>query len=670
MRIYLFGVGAECMQDFHKKQTFLIPVYLLLALSILLIGVITYIYPLLGFLFILIFLCILYFVIRIEWTYKNKLELYIKSITARVKNLNNEAITEMPIGVLIYNKEYQIQWGNQYILDRIDSLNLIGQHLFDVSEGLMSLVTQQEKKEDVLLINKHTYRVILRREEQVIYFFDVTEQAQLEKLYEDQRTVISGILLDNYDEITQGLDDQERSSINGTVTTLLNNWANQYGIYLRRVSSDRLYGVLNEGILGELEKNKFSILDTVREETTKKNLPITLSIGVGVGTTSLPELGQLAQSGLDLALGRGGDQVTVKNVNGKVKFFGGKTNPIEKRTRVRARVISHALKDLMKSSVNVIIMGHKMPDMDAIGSAVGVLKMVQHNEVPGYIVVDHSDIDKGVQGLMKEMQKNDTIMSSFISPEQAEELITDDTLIIVVDTHRPSMVTEEGLLQKTDKIVVIDHHRRGEDFIKDAILVYMEPYASSTAELVTELLEYQPKKIKLNMIEATALLAGIIVDTKSFTFRTGARTFDAASYLRSNGADTILVQKLLKQDMKQFIKRAELIEEAYIYKNGIAISHGPADEEYSQVLIAQAADTLLSMTDVVASFVIAKRSDNVVSISSRSLGEVNVQLIMESLGGGGHLTNAATQIENMTIKEVELKLIENIDQYLEGGTIQ
>ncbi|MBP0724912.1 DHH family phosphoesterase [Bacillus sp. RG28] len=658
------------MQDFHKKQTFLIPVYLLLALSILLIGVITYIYPLLGFLFILIFLCILYFVIRIEWTYKNKLELYIKSITARVKNLNNEAITEMPIGVLIYNKEYQIQWGNQYILDRIDSLNLNGKHLFDVSEGLMTLVTQQEKKEDVLLINKHTYRVILRREEQVIYFFDVTEQAQLEKLYEDQRTVISGILLDNYDEITQGLDDQERSSINGTVTTILNNWANQYGIFLRRVSSDRLYGVLNEGILAELEKNKFSILDTVREETTKKNLPITLSIGVGVGMTSLPELGQLAQSGLDLALGRGGDQVTVKNVNGKVKFFGGKTNPIEKRTRVRARVISHALRDLMKSSVNVIVMGHKMPDMDAIGSAVGVLKMVQHNEVPGYIVVDHSDIDKGVQGLMKEMQKNETIMSSFISPEQAEELITDDTLIIIVDTHRPSMVTEEALLQKTDKIVVIDHHRRGEDFIKDAILVYMEPYASSTAELVTELLEYQPKKVNLSMIEATALLAGIIVDTKSFTFRTGARTFDAASYLRSNGADTILVQKLLKQDMKQFIKRAELIEEAYIYKNGIAISHASADEEYSQVLIAQAADTLLSMTDVVASFVIAKRSDNVISISSRSLGDVNVQLIMESLGGGGHLTNAATQIENMTIKEVELKLIENIDQYLEGGTIQ
>lgn len=658
------------MQDFHKKQMFLIPVYLLTALSIFLVATVIYFHPQLGLIFLAIFLLVVFIVVKIEIKYRYILDTYIESVMSRVKNLSDEAITDMPIGVLLYDKEYQIEWGNQYIINILDDHSLIGKHLYDLSEGIMALITKKEKKEDLIIINKRTYRAVIKREERYIYLFDVTEQAQMEKLYEDQRTVIAVILLDNYDELTQGLDDQERSSINGIVTTFLNAWASKYGIFLRRVSSDRLYAVLNEGILNELENNKFSILDQVREETAKKNMPITLSFGVGIGSESLPELGQLAQSGLDLALGRGGDQVTVKNINGKVKFFGGKTNPVEKRTRVRARVISHALKDLMKSSSNVMIMGHKSPDMDSVGSAIGILKMVSHNEVNGYVVIDKDEIDKGVKRLMKEMSKSEQYMASFISPEKAKELVTEDTLVIVVDTHRPSMVIEESLLEETDKIVVIDHHRRGEDFIKDAILVYMEPYASSTAELVTELLEYQPKKIKLNMLEATALLAGIIVDTKSFTLRTGARTFDAASYLRTNGADTVLVQNLLKQDMNEYIRRAELIEEAYMYKNGFAISYGEENVYYDQVLIAQAADTLLTMTDVIASFVIAKRSDHIVSISSRSLGDINVQLIMEELGGGGHLTNAAAQIESSSIREVELKLLKIIDQYIEGGSNQ
>ncbi|WP_088012664.1 DHH family phosphoesterase [Gottfriedia acidiceleris] len=656
------------MQDFHKKQMFLIPVYLLTALSVFLIGTVVYIQPKIGIIFIVIFLCVIFLVVKLEIKYRYVLDMYIESVMSRVKNLSNEAITEMPIGVLLYDREYHIEWGNQYILNILDDRSLIGKHIYDLSEGLMALISKKEKKEDVLNINKRTYRVVIKREERYIYLFDVTEQAQLEKLYEDQRTVIGIILLDNYDEMTQGLDDQERSSVNGAVTTMLNSWANNHGIFLKRVSSDRYSVVLNEGILALLENNKFSILDQVREETTKRNLPLTLSVGVGVGSLNLTELGQLAQSGLDLALGRGGDQVTVKNINGKVKFFGGKTNPVEKRTRVRARVISHALRDLMKSSTNVMIMGHKLPDMDALGSAVGILKMVMHNEVDGYVVINKDEVDKSVNRLMKEMSKNEQFLSCFISPEKAKELISEDTLIIVVDTHRPTMVEEESLLDETDKIVVIDHHRRGEDFIKDAILVYMEPYASSTAELVTELLEYQPKKIKLSMLEATALLAGIIVDTKSFTFRTGARTFDAASYLRSNGADTILVQNLLKQDMNEYIRKAELIEEAYMYKEGFAISFGKDNVNYDQVLIAKAADTLLTMTDVIASFVIAKRSDNVVSISSRSLGNINVQLIMEELGGGGHLTNAAAQIESSSIREVEQHLLRIIDEYIEGRT--
>src|SRR5690606_10016957 len=288
--------------------------------------------------------------------------------------------------------------------------------------------------------------------------------------------------------------------------------------------------------------------------------------------------------------------VAIKEENGKVRFYGGKTNPMEKRTRVRARVISHALTELVKASDKVIIMGHKAPDMDSIGSAIGILNIAKANDVNGYIVFDQDDIDKSVQRLVESIKRKEELWQSFIEPGEAEEIITSQSLVVVVDTHKPSMAANEKLLEMTDYKVIIDHHRRGEEFIDNPTLVYMEPYASSTAELVTELLEYQPKTLKLSMLEATALLAGIIVDTKSFTLRTGSRTFDAASFLRSKGADTVLVQQFMKEDLDLYIKRSKLIEKAQIYYNQIAIAKGDPGTSLSPVLIAQAADTLLTLT--------------------------------------------------------------------------
>ena len=264
-------------------------------------------------------------------------------------------------------------------------------------------------------------------------------------------------------------------------------------------------------------------------------------------------------------------------------------------------------------------MGHKSPDMDAIGSAIGILKVAQTNDREGYIVIDFQDIDKSVQRLIAEIKTTKPdLYGRFITPEDASEIITDETLLVIVDTHKPSMVIDERLLNRMDQVVVIDHHRRSDEFISHSLLVYMEPYASSTAELVTELLEYQPKKSKMDMLEATSRLAGIIVDTKSFTLRTGSRTFDAASYLRTQGADTVLVQKFLKEDVHTYIERSKLIETVSFYREGIAITVGESDESHNQVLIAQTADTLLTMDGVIASFVIAKRSDDLVGISARS----------------------------------------------------
>ncbi|WP_129728636.1 DHH family phosphoesterase [Ectobacillus funiculus] len=655
------------MPEFYKKQKFLYPIYALTLLTLLLVTVLVYYNWIFGVAASFLFCLIVLVLIKFELAFRKNLEQYTSDMITRVKKVSDEALNQMPIGILLYNKEYGIDWANPYLTSCFGHQSLAGWHLYDLSEALLLLV-KQEMIADVITLNKRKFRVFVRREEKLIYFFDVTEQTHIEKMYEDQRTVLAVIYLDNYDEVTQGLDDQQRTNITSHVTAILNSWALKYGMYLKRVSSERFFVVLNESILLQVEKSKFDILDQVREETAKRNIPLTLSIGVGSGALELPELGVMAQSGLDLALGRGGDQVAVKQATGKVKFYGGKTNPIEKRTRVRARVISHALKDLVLESNNIIIMGHKLPDMDALGAAIGILKVAELNEREGYIVLDEQGLDKGVKRLIEELKQQPVLWSRFISPEQALELATDESLLVIVDTHKPSMVIEPQLLSTIENVVVIDHHRRGEDFIEDPLLVYMEPYASSTAELVTELLEYQPKRLKMSMLEATALLAGIIVDTKSFTFRTGSRTFDAASYLRSHGADTVLVQKLLKEDMNQYLKIAKTLQNAYIYKNGIAIATAEEGQLHDQVLIAQAADTLLTMTGVVASFVIAKRTEQMIGMSGRSLGEINVQIILEALGGGGHLTNAATQMHHTSITEAENQLKAVIDEYLQGGT--
>ncbi|SEN43076.1 c-di-AMP phosphodiesterase, consists of a GGDEF-like and DHH domains [Mesobacillus persicus] len=655
------------MPSYLERRQMRYPLYGLIAVLLVLLGILSYYNWIIGAIgYFLTGLCI-FFLFNIFYQVRKETEEYISTLSYRVKKVGEEALMEMPIGIMLINDDYLIEWTNPFIASCFNEDSLVGRSLYDVADVVVPLI-KQEVETEIISMYDRKFRVVHKSEERLLYFFDVTEQTEIEKLYYDERTVISYIYLDNYDELTQGMDDQTRSSLNNLVTSLLNKWATNNGVFLKRVSSERFIGVFNEHILQLLEKGKFSILDEVRETALKQNVPLTVSIGVGTGFSSLPELGEQAQSSLDLALGRGGDQVAIKLTNGKVKFYGGKTNPVEKRTRVRARVISHALRDLIGESDKVLVMGHKYPDMDAIGSAIGILKVAQMNQREGFIVVNKQEIDVSVQRMMEEIGKKEELSSRFISPEQAFEIASDDTLLVIVDTHKPSLVIDERVLNRIENRVVIDHHRRGEEFVKNPLLVYMEPYASSTAELVTELLEYQPKSGKIQMLEATALLAGIIVDTKSFTLRTGSRTFDAASYLRSHGADTVLVQKFLKEDIETYIKRARIIENVYFFREGIVIAKADDEDISNQVIIAQAADTLLTMDGVSASFVISLRSDTLVGISARSLGEVNVQVIMENLNGGGHLTNAATQLTNVTLSEAEFMLQEAIVNYLEGGT--
>ena len=658
------------MASFFRKR----PIRYPLVLFMLLGGVAAYLlltnHLLVGLLFALLVIGVSIYAWILEQRVYEETERHIETLSYRMKKVGEEALLEMPIGILLINDQYVIEWANPYMMQKLPFDTIIGEELFSISKDFNQLLKQEDLKEMVISFDDNNYKVLYKAEEKLLYFFDITEQVEMESLYYGDRTVIGVLFIDNYDEIAQGMDDQTRGQLNSIVTSCVNDWGAKYGIYVKRISSDRFLAVFNESILVELEKNKFSILDDIRETTAKFGFSLTLSVGVGAGSISLVELGELAQSSLDLVLGRGGDQVAIKHPSGKVKFYGGKTNPVEKRTRVRARVISHALRDLIQDSDQVFVMGHRMPDMDAIGSAVGVRKMAEMNKVDGFVVIDFNELDNSVTRLMDEIKEKSELYDRFISPEEAINKMTDKTLLVIVDTHKPSLVIDEKLLQRAEKIVVIDHHRRGEEFISNTMLVYMEPYASSTSELVTELIEYQPKHQKISSLEATSMLAGIIVDTKSFTLRTGARTFEAASYLRTNGADTVLVQRLLKEDIDTYIERSKIVQTVEFFGEGIAIAHGEDQISYSQVLIAQTADILLTMNDITASFVIGRKSDSKIGISARSLGDVNVQLIMERLNGGGHLTNAACQLEDTTIEEAITLLKEAITETIKGGNAE
>lgn len=656
------------MDTLFRKRPVRYPLIILSLLTVISIVVIVRMYTIIGTIYGVVAIIILALAFKAEKDTYEQTEKHIELLSYRLKEVGEEALLQMPIGVILINDNYEVEWANPFMRRVMQVDSLVGKSMADISEELNSFVKHDDFNEMTITIRDRQYQTRYKRNEKLLYFFDITEQVEIEELYYDDRTVVGILFIDNYDDLTENMDDQHRSQTNALVTSIINKWSNVNDIFIKRTATDRFIAIMNESILHKLEKKKFAILDEIREETAQQSLPLTLSIGIGAGSPSLVELGELAQSSLDLVLGRGGDQVAIKQPDGKVKFYGGKTNPVEKRTRVRARVISHALRDLIQDSDQVFVMGHKMPDMDAIGAAIGVRKMASMNNINGYVVIDFDNIDNSITRLMKVVKEKSDLYDKFLTPEQALERITDKSLLVIVDTHKPSMTIDERLLERTEKVVVIDHHRRGEEFVNKPMLVYMEPYASSTAELITELLEYQPKNDKLTMLEATALLAGIIVDTKSFTLRTGARTFEAASYLRINGADTVLVQNMLKEDMTTYIARSKIIETAETYHGSIAIAHGEGNKVYNSVLIAQTADILLSMQGISASFVIAHRSDGRIGISARSLGDINVQLVMEELGGGGHLTNAACQLEADTIEEAVTRLKAAIDDVIEGSS--
>jgi c-di-AMP phosphodiesterase-like protein len=599
------------------------------------------------------------YVVRAERKHRKQLIQYIATVSHRVKRAAHEVISELPIGIVLFDEEKKVEWCNPFINTMMNREILIGESL----QTLWPAIKPFKDKELAidLAIGKRSYRVIVKSEERLLYFTDYTEITTLSKKYDEDKIVLGLIVLDNVDEVTQGMDDHSRGIMMASVVNVINEWALRHHSYLRRTSSDRFLLLFSNKQLGALEQSRFDLLDEVKEATHHLKLPVTLSIGIAGGLNDYIKLGQAAQMSLDIALGRGGDQVAVK-MGDRVSFYGGRSNAVEKRTRVRARVISHALRDLIKESQNVMIMGHKAPDMDSIGAALGMMKAADVFGIPSYIVLE--DVNPSIERLIEWVSEDDETISRFISPNQALELMTNRSLAVVVDTHKLSLLAEPKLISQTKRIVVIDHHRRGEEFISEATLIYMEPYASSTCELVTELLQYIQDGLHVGVLESTALLAGIVTDTRSFSVRTGSRTFEAASFLRRNGADSNVIQRLLKDDLSDYLKKADIMRNAQIVRKHYVVATTAPGQRYAQLLIAQVADTLLNMHGIVASFVVSERSDGWIGISARSLGQVNVQVLMEQLGGGGHLTNAATQIDG-TVKQATDRLISILDEYEE-----
>ncbi|EOS53647.1 DHH family phosphoesterase [Paenibacillus barengoltzii] len=601
--------------------------------------------------------------LRAERQFRQELIRYVTDLNYRIKRVEGEAVSKLPFGLILYSEERTVEWHNQFVAGMYDKDSVVGQPL---SELLPQLPLPSRDKKDAagarttaeVMVGERYYELTVDANERIIYLHDMTELAVLRRRYEDERAALGIVLLDNLDEATQGMDDQQRTALIARVATAITEWAKQYRVYLRRLSSERYLMILNQKSLDELEQSRFVILDEVREMTADLKVPITLSIGLAFGAERFSELGELAQSSLDMALGRGGDQAAVK-AGQRLSFYGGKSGAIEKRTRVRARVIAHALRDLMQESDRVIIMGHRVPDLDVIGASIGVLKAADMYKVEAHIVLDGPN--PAIERLMERIGKEETLLRRFISPEQAMHLMTEHTLLVLVDTHKASMTMEPRLVEEASRVVIVDHHRRGEEFVTDAVLVYLEPYASSACELVTELLQYIHEKVELSPLEATTLLAGITVDTKHFALHTGSRTFEAAAFLRRNGADTVMVQRLLKEDLQEYIAKADIIKHARMIHGHIALAVTEPNRKIPQMLIAQVADTLLNMTGVLASFVISERPDGLIGISARSLGNMNVQVVMERLGGGGHLTNAAVQLEG-TQAEAEKKLLAVLDE--------
>lgn len=644
----------------------------IIAVSVLIIGLYDYRLGLVG---IVVLLYLVIHNMRTATRNKEELRHYIENLSESVDIATKNAILDIPFPLVIVDEEGFINWYNmtfsnmfqgEYILDKRLSSYIGGVDLGRILKNgteEFKYINIKDKYYDVYCNLIDIKESNAKRNIIIMYLIDKTDYIDIKNKYIEDRIVIALLMIDNYEEVLKDIDELAKPAVIAEIDRRIKAWSTSNNASIQKYSNGEYLLHFTHKQLMEMEEKRFDILDSIREISSGNRIPITISIGVGVNGKTIAELQSFSHSAMDIALGRGGDQAVVKN-NDKLSFYGGKTKAVEKRTRVKARVIAYALRQLIEQSENVIILGHEMPDLDCLGSALGIYRCCRNLNKEVHIVLNK--VNAAIANLWNELEEDEEYNNAFLASQEALQNCTKNTLLVVVDVHRPGFTECKQLLEKTEKIVVIDHHRRGTEFIDNAVITYIEPYASSTSELVTEILQYMFEKSKVKQIEAEALLAGIFIDTKNFSFQTGVRTFEAASFLRRVGADTTLTRQLFQDDMETFLIRADVVKSATMFKSNIAISTIPHHAKYPALIAAQAADELLNIKGINASFVLSQVNGDVF-ISGRSLGDINVQVVLEKLGGGGHLTVAGAQLPGISIEESINKIKAAIEEYLREG---
>ena len=625
------------------------------------------------------------FAIVIGYTYfannkrKSELSKHLQDLTLSVNSAGKNSLIHSPYPLVIVETDGNIIWRSTKFVSEfanVDINNYINDILNDINEEIEDRKDKKDRsiKRNLQIENKY-YKILgefvksgtndkkktSNKYMIILYFIDETEIVKRKKEYEDSKDCIGIILIDNYEETIQQIDGEERPRVLADIDKTIYDWASETDGVLIKSDRDRYVYFFEHKYLEEIKESKFNILDSVKDINIQGRVQVTLSIAISNEGENNKERYKSAQETMDIVLGRGGDQAAIRE-NGKYHFFGGKATEVEKRTKVKARIVAHALEELISENEKVIIMGHVNPDIDALGSALGIYRLAKSLGKETYIAI--STDGSALKTAGQELKNNEEYKETLINKEIAENKMTENTLLIIVDTNKKNYVEFPSLLEKTNKIAIIDHHRRSAEYIEQSILTFQEVYASSASELVTELLQYTEVQCNLNDIETECLYAGIMMDTKNFTFKTGVRTFEAAAYLRRCGVDIIKVKKWFQSDLDTYRKITDIVKTTEIINNSMGIATYESDDKDAGVICAKTADELLTIGNITTSFVLAT-VDGKISISGRSIGDTNVQVILEKMGGGGHGTLAGAQVEGKTIDEVKKELIEKINEYVE-----
>ncbi len=615
---------------------------------------------------------------------------YAENVIGNFNDMMYYAMTKLPEGIIVVDEEQRLQWCNSIMQDFAEVIPQQGMDVEEFWEGLLpeEILTPEPPEgeyrvkslrhrtlEDGTVEEFYRYFLVKYRHLQanpdysrmiVLFAHEITLYEDLKVEYAQSRTALVYVQIDNYDEVTQGLNEAEKTSLMLSASEILEEWVQSLSGFMRRVSSDLFLVLLEHRALNTAIEQKFVVLDKVRQLVNKHQLQVTLSMGAAIAEKpsdeqSMSELDVKAQAGLDLALARGGDQVAV-NIGDKMQFFGGRAKAIERNTRVKARVMSHSIRDTIAAADEVFIMGHTREDYDAFGAAVGVMLMARQLNKPVHIVL--SNWLDSIEKVISLLKKDEAYKDLFVSANDVTISTSLEPLLVVVDTFIPHLVAAPQLLNRIEKIIVIDHHRRSENTIKNTAITYLEPGSSSTCEMVTELLMYFDEKIKIGKLAATAIYSGIVVDTKNFSVQAGARTFEAAAYLRRSGADPVVVNYLFKSDFETTVSLAKTKAQSEYYEGGLVVSYIEHLIPNVQAIAGQAADGLLRVEDVRMTIILFQMKDDTVGISARSAGDLNVQVIMEQFGGGGHQNVAGAQVKNVPILELKKSVVEAARKYI------